>query len=536
MSVLRAAKFRLLKALCGSIAFRVAKRSILIVGGGTAGWLTAAYLARFFDLPRNPRLSITLLASDEIGSIGVGEGAFPTIRGTLQYIGIDESAFVRATSATFKQGIRFNDWVRAPEPGRSSHFLHPFEAPYHGDGYSLVSYWLLQNAATRRPFAETMTIQNRVAEAQRAPKRPGEGEFTGPLNYAYHFDAARLAEVLSAQARDMGVEHLRGTLTGVGLDAASGAIDHVVTAEHGTLTADLYIDCSGFRAELIGGALQSPFKGVRDLLFTDRALACKLPYDRPDVPLESYTIAAAHEAGWTWDIGLAGARGIGCVYSSGHMSDDRAAEILAAYTGGRSHDVNVRSIPFEAGYRPASWVKNCVAVGLSGGFLEPLESTGLVMIETAAAMIAEMFPLNGPVGPPARRFNELMAARYENIINFLKLHYCLSQRKEAFWRDNGDPASIPDRLKELLEEWRYRPPGRFDFILDLESFAFFNYQYILYGMEYRTDLSPVREEFPDIAEAERIFARIKSFGDRAASELPAHRAMIDQINAGAVTT
>jgi tryptophan halogenase len=214
------------------------------------------------------------------------------------------------------------------------------------------------------------------------------------------------------------------------------------------------------------------------------------------------------------------------------MSDDRAAEILASYTGGRSHDVTVRSIPFEAGYRPASWVKNCVAVGLSGGFLEPLESTGLVMIETAAAMIAEMFALNGPVAAPARRFNELMAARYDNIINFLKLHYCLSQRKEAFWRDNGDPAAIPDRLKELLEEWRYRPPGRFDFILDLESFAFFSYQYILYGMEYRTDLSPVREDFPDTAAAERIFARIRSFGDRAASELPAHRAMIDQINAG----
>ena len=514
----------------------MAKRSILIVGGGTAGWLTAAYLARFFDLPRNPRLSITLLASDEIGSIGVGEGAFPTIRDTLRFIGIDESAFVRATSATFKQGIRFDDWVCTPEAGRSSHFLHPFEPPFHGDGHSLVAYWLLQDEKARRPFAEAMTIQNRVAEAQRAPKRPGEGEFTGPLNYAYHFDAARLAEILSAQASAMGVAHLGGTLTDVALDPESGAIDHVVTAEHGALAADLYIDCSGFRAELIGGALQSPFRGVKHQLFTDRALACKLPYDRPDVPIASYTIAAAHEAGWTWDIGLAGARGIGCVYSSDHLSDDRAAEILADYTGGRSHDVMVRSIPFEAGYRPASWVKNCVAVGLSGGFLEPLESTGLVMIETAAAMIAEMFPLNGPVGAPARRFNELMAARYDNIINFLKLHYCLSQRREGFWRDNGDPASIPDRLKRLLEEWRYRPPSRFDFILDLESFAPFNYQYILYGMGFHTDLSPVREDFPDIAEAERIFARIRNFGDRAASELPAHRAMIDQINAGAATS
>lgn len=508
----------------------MAVRRILIVGGGTAGWLTAAYLARFFDLARNPRLSITLLASDEIGSIGVGEGAFPTIRNTLQYIGIDESEFVRRASATFKQGIRFDDWVRTPEEGQSSHFLHPFDAPYHGDGHSLVSYWLLQDEATRRPFAEAMTIQNRVADARRAPKRPGEEAFGGPLNYAYHFDATRLAEVLSNHARALRVLHLPGTLTGVGLDPENGAINHVVTAEHGVLTADLYVDCSGFRAELIG-ALGAPFKSVKHQLFTDRALACKIPYDDPEAPIESYTIAAAHEGGWTWDIGLASARGVGCVYSSDHLSDERAAEILAGYTGGRSHDVSVRRIPFEAGYRPTPWVKNCVAVGLAGGFLEPLESTGLVTIETAAAMIAEMFPLGGPMHAPARRFNELMSARYDNIVNFLKLHYCLSRRDEPFWRDNADPASIPDRLKELLEEWRYRPPGRFDFILDLESFAFFNYQYILYGMEYRTDLTPVREEFPDVAEAERIFARIRSFGDQAAHELPSHRALIDQINA-----
>lgn len=511
----------------------MAKRSILIVGGGTAGWLTAAYLARFFDLPRNPRLAITLIASDEIGSIGVGEGAFPTIRNTLQFIGIDESAFVRAASATFKQGIRFDDWVHTPTADRSSHYFHPFEAPYHGDGHSLVAYWLLQDERTRRPFAEAMTIQNRVAEQRRAPKRRGEEAFGGPLNYAYHFDAVRLAGILAEQARAMGVRHLQGTLTGAALDGESGAIDHVTTAEHGRLSADLYIDCSGFRAELIRGALDAPFHSVSDILFTDRALACKIPYDRPETPLESYTIAAAHQAGWTWDIGLAGARGVGCVYSSDHLSDDGAADILAAYSGGRSIDVETRRIPFEAGYVTTPWVRNCVAVGLSGGFLEPLESTGLVTIETAAAMIAEMFPLGGPIHAPARRFNELMSARYANIVNFLKLHYCLSPRTEPFWRDNADPASIPARLRELLDEWRYRPPGRFDFILDLESFAFFNYQYILYGMEYRTDLSPVRGEFPDVAEAERIFARIRSFGDQAAHELPSHRALIDQINAGA---
>lgn len=506
------------------------KRRILIVGGGTAGWLTAAYLARFLDVADRAEIEIALLESPELGIIGVGEGAFPTIRSTLKFLGIDEAGFIRAASATFKQGIRFDDWLHAPLPdGRRHHYLHPFEPPFYTDGTSLVPYWLLQDATTRPSFAEAVTIQNRVAENRRAPKRPGEGEFSGPLNYAYHFDATGLARVLAQRAAELGVVHLAGLLTGVEL-GGDGAIARVHTREHGTLEADLYIDCSGFRAELIGKALGARFKPVKHQLFTDRALACKIPYDRPDAPIESFTIAAAHAAGWTWDIGLEGARGIGCVYSAAHMTDDEAAGVLRGYIG--HDDFAARAIPFEPGYREAQWVRNCVAVGLSGGFLEPLESTGVVLIEAAVGMIAELFPHNGPIDAPARRFNELIVARYERIVDFLKLHYCLSRREEPFWRDNADPASISDRLQELLAQWRYRPPNRFDFILDLESFAFFNYQYILYGMEFRTDLSLGRGDFPNVEAAEKLFARIRSFGERATEDLPTHRALIRQINQG----
>lgn len=507
------------------------KRSILIVGGGTAGWLTAAYLAKTLARSEAGGVRITLLESAEIGSIGVGEGAFPTIRETLKFLEIDESRFIRGAAATFKQGIRFTDWVETPVEGRHSHYLHPFDAPYYSEQANLVSYWLLQDEAKRLPFAQAMTIQSRVVEAQRAPKLPHEGDFSGPLNYAYHFDAALLAEVLADRARELGVEHREGRLTDLVLKE-NGAIDHVVTDRHGALTADLFIDCSGFRAELIGAALKAPFRSARHVLFTDRAVACKIPNDAPDAPIESYTIATAHEAGWTWDIGLNGARGIGCVYSSQYMDDDRAEAILRAYVGPDQAEVKTRKIPFESGYREKQWVGNCVAVGLSAGFLEPLESTGLVLIEAAVGMIAELFPHNGPIDAPARRFNELMTARYENIINFLKLHYCLSRRVEPFWRDNADPSSIPERLQDLLEQWRYRPPARFDFILDLESFAFYNYQYILYGMGYRTDLSEGREDFANTEEADRIFERIRRFGERATQDLPTHRALIEQINAG----
>src|SRR3954468_732631 len=395
------------------------KRSIVIVGGGAAGWLSAAYLARVFE----GRIAITLLESPGIGIISVGEGAFPTIRSTLRFIGIDESRFIRTASATFKQGIGFVDWLHAPRPdGARHHFLHPFEAPFYTEGTSLVPYWLLQDEAKRPPFAEAMTIQNRVAEGRRAPKKPAEGDYAGPLDYAYHFDAGRLAEVIRDRALELGVRHLEGLLTGVDL-AEDGGIARVHSAEHGALEADLYVDCSGFRAELIGKALGAPFKSVRHQLFTDRALACKIPYDRPDSPIESVTIAAAHEAGWTWDIGLQNVRGIGCVYSSAHMSDERAAEILRAHVG--HDDFSARTIAFEPGWLETQWVKNTVAVGLAGGFLEPLEATGIVLIEAAIAMIAEFYPHDGPPDAPATRFNRLMSARYENIVNFLKLHYCL---------------------------------------------------------------------------------------------------------------
>lgn len=504
------------------------KRRILIVGGGTAGWLSAAYLAKALRLAEHSHLELTVLESPDIGVIGVGEGTFPTIRTTLQFLGIDEARFVRETSATLKQGIRFVDWARTPVGGESHHFFHPFEAPFYAEGLNLVPYWLLQDEATRLPFARALTIQQRVAEARLAPRRVHEAPYTAPLNYAYHFDALKLARLLAAHARQLGVRHLQGTVTQVGLDDA-GAIAHVDTPELGRLQADLYIDCTGFRAELIGGALGARFKSARGILFADRALACKLPSEPNDAELESCTIATAHEAGWTWDIGLNGSRGLGCVYSSDHLGEDGAAEILRRHAGAAAGEVAMRSIPFAPGYRERQWVKNCVAVGLSAGFLEPLESTGLVLIEAAVGMIAEMLPHSGPMEAPARRFNELMAARFENIIGFLKLHYCLSGRPEPFWRDNGDPATIPERLAELLEQWRLRPPGRFDFVLDTETFAFFNYQYILYGMDFRTDLSGARAGFPHAEAAERQFARIRSFGEQAVADLPGHRELIRQL-------
>ncbi len=503
-----------------------ARRRVLIVGGGTAGWMTAAFLAKHLGHEAHGGPRITVLESPDIGIVGVGEGTFPTIRNILRSLGIDEARFMRESHATFKQGIRFDDWVTAPKDGVHSHYVHPFEQPYWArEEVNLLPYWLLSDPATRPPLAEAVTFQTRVADEHLGPKRIHQGNYDGPLNYAYHFDAARFAALLAKFAQELGVHHLSGTMTGAVLND-DGGIGHVVSAEHGTLDADLYVDCTGFRAELIGHTLNAPFHGVQNILFNDRSLVTQAPYPRPDTPLESYTIATAHEAGWTWDIGLKARRGIGYVYSSAHTSDDRAEEVLRGYLGG---DIETRRIDFSAGYRPRQWVKNCVAVGLSAGFLEPLESTGMVLIESAVNTIVEFFAFHGPIDASADIFNGLMAKRYESIISFLKLHYCLSQRDEPYWVDNRREETIPDRLRDLLKLWKYRPPSRFDFVIDHESFAYFNYQYVLYGMGFETDYHAARGSLTQGELAEHLFARVAAFGKRATQDLTAHRALIDAI-------
>ena len=507
------------------------RKNIVIVGGGTAGWLTAAFLSRILAAKLEGGVRITLIESEEIGIIGVGEGTFPTIRNTLAAIGIEERRFMQASLATFKQGIRFVDWETGPVQGAHSAYFHPFSAPHNLNGAELLPYWILGCADHHLSFVEATGVQQQVVATRRAPKRIQDPDYQGPLTYAYHFDAARLANLLRDVSKELGVKHLLGRVDSVEM-TDSGDIAAVVSPEHGRLTADLFIDCSGFRAELIGKTLGVPFKSVADHLFTDRAMTIQVPYERPDAPLESCTVSTAHEAGWTWDIGLESRRGVGYVYSSAHTDDDRAEEVLRSYIGPMAKDLSARKIRFETGYRERQWVGNCVAVGLSAGFFEPLESTGIMLIEVAAHLISEIFPWDGVMKPAADLFNRLMANRYEKITDFLKLHYCLSRRDEPFWRDNANPSSIPDSLQEKLEMWRFRTPSRFDFIGDYETFLPISYQAVLYGMGFVTDLEAASASYRAKKSASARFGEISSMVPRAMAELPFHRELISQIAHG----
>lgn len=508
--------------------------NVLIVGGGTAGWLTACFLAKTLGAGTQQGVQITLVESPEIGIIGVGEGTFPSIRGTLSAIGLDEARFVRECQATFKQGIRFDDWVRPPGAHGAGHYFHPFSHPSQRQGGpELLPYWLRGLAGEDVPFAQAATMQKRVADAARGPKRFGDADFLGPMNYAYHFDAGCFARLLGEHGRSLGVRHVLGTVERVELDA-QGAIASVHTREQGALVADLYIDCTGFRAALIGEALGSQLKPLDDVLFVDRALAIQVPYAAPDTPIPSYTISTAHDAGWTWDIGLQQRRGVGYVYSSRHTSDERAEAVLRRHIGEASNAIPARALKLKVGYREVQWVKNCVAVGLSGGFLEPLEASGIGMIETAAYLIGFLFPFNGDTAPVAGTFNHLMRERYARVTDFLKLHYCLSQRTDSqFWIDNADPASIPATLQAKLAMWTGRAPHRLDFVSDLEMYPTSSWQYVLYGMEFKTTLHASGTDPARHAEAAREFQTIAELSGRALADLPPHRALVEHFCARA---
>ena len=503
-------------------------KRVLIVGGGTAGWITAAYLARTLGGKSPDGIRITLVESPDIGILGVGEGTFPTIRKTLRRIGIDEAALIRECNATFKQGAKFAHWRHTPGTPRHNHYLHSFQTTQDWGGLDLLPYWLLGAAGDDVNWDEVNTPQKRVADAHRAPKLISHENFTGPLNYAYHVDAVSLARFLRTVAINLGVTHLVDTIDAVAL-SGDGSIASLRSRGNGSLTADLYVDCTGFRAQLIGAALGIPHKSCRSTLFCDTALAVQVPYELPTSPIPSYTISTAHEAGWTWDIGLHERRGIGYVYSSAHTTRNAAEATLRNYLGTAGESAEPREIRFEAGYRETNWHKNCVAIGLSSGFFEPLEATGIIFVEVAAVMLANLFPWGGELETAARQYNAIMLKRYERARDFIKLHYSLTERRDTqFWRDNADAVTSPDSLRELIDRWRFRPPGSIDIDPNVDLFTEHSWQYVLYGMGFKTDLRPKAGVFRFYEEARQAFAEVQRQVAYALENLPSNRELIAQ--------
>lgn len=500
--------------------------NIVIVGGGTAGWLTACSIAARANHDIARPITVTLIESPDVPTIGVGEGTWPTMRRTLERIGLSETDFLTACDASFKQGSRFAGWHTGADDDA---YYHPFTPPVGGNPRDVIAAW----AASGERFDETVGPQAQISALDLAPRQRAMPDYGGALNYAYHLDAVKLAALLTRHGvQTLGVHHIRDHVLRV-IAGDGGNIAAVETRDNGAISGDLFIDCTGHAALLIGDHHNVGFIDRSGELFNDTALAIQVPV-APGSAIASQTNATAHAAGWIWDIGLPTRRGVGCVYSSAHASEDEAAATLTAYLARTTPDIDTnalafRRITFRSGHRERFWQGNCVAIGLSAGFLEPLEASAIVMVELSIDALLDNFPATRDVMHiHARRFNDLFRYRWDRIVEFLKLHYVLSKREEPYWRDHRASASIPARLADLLAIWRHQPPSTADFPSVDEIFPAASYQYVLYGMGFpapsesailRNDPAAVVQQFQQVEQRVRTLA----------AGLPTNRVYLDAL-------
>ena len=413
-------------------------RRVVIAGGGTAGWVTATALVRHLG----PLLDITLVESDEISTVGVGESTVPTFRTFHDFMGINESKFMSAALGTIKLGIEFRDWARIGD-----RYIHPFgtlgkRASWMADFHH---FWLHARAKGLGGELGEYCLEWVAGEANRVTLDGNER-----LGYAYHRDAARYVQFLRGLAEPAGVRRIEGKIRDVERNPETGLID-AVTLESGVrVEGDLFVDCTGFRSLLLGQALGVGFDDWSQWVTTNSAVAVQSRSPHPPTP---YTTCFAHEAGWRWRIPLQHREGNGIVFCNEFMSDDEAhAKLLADIDG--EPTIEPWLLRFKTGMRNKTWVKNCVALGLANGFIEPLESTSIHLMMTAVTRLIEDFPFDGCHDALVNRFNDKSRQEFEHIRDFIILHYHVTERDDsAFWR-RCRTMDIPDTLKERIALWR----------------------------------------------------------------------------------
>ena len=445
-------------------------RRVVIVGGGSAGWIMAAYLNGAINARgRDRKIDITLVESPDVPRISVGEATVPSIHHVLDVIGIDEKEFMRETDASFKQSIKYVNWLQNDGSG----YHHPFNRATLGPIDNSGANWM----KSRRdiPFMETVSAQTLIAEACRGPKTGDGRPFVAPLKYAYHFDAQQFADYLTKIATAAGVTHVRANVVKVntGEDGLIKTLDLDTEAQ---LEGDVFVDCTGFKALLMEQTLGVPFEDFSQWLFCNQAVVAQFDYEDyfPGV-VRPYTTATAMSAGWIWDTPTQTRRAIGYVHATDFISADDAARELLAYQGVDENKADTRIVKFKVGKRQKAWAGNCIAAGLSSGFIEPLESTGIYLAELAAVLLAEHFPYRDEdLEPLAFRFNRVISNRYYEILDFINMHYCLTRRTDTeFWKAVQRPEHITDRLQAKFEHWRMKPPSMSDF----QDQAFSGYGY-----------------------------------------------------------
>ncbi len=486
---------------------------IVIVGGGTAGWMAAASLAHFL---KTTQTRITLVESSEIGTVGVGEATIPPIMDFIRVLGLDEDQLIKRCNGTFKLGIKFRDWREI-----GSEFSHPFgQTGYPLEGVDFSAWWLSRYLDGRAGRLETYSLMAVASEADRFSRPiPGHNSPLSQITYALHFDAALFAVFLKEYALERGVRRIDAKIAGADLVGQTGFIDALRLEDGQRVCGDLFIDCSGFRGLLIEETLGTGYEDWRRWLPCDRAVAVQ---STRNGPLSAHTLATAREAGWQWRIPLQNRVGNGYVYCSDHIDDDAARERLLGSLEGEAITAP-RLLRFVTGRRRKFWNKNCVALGLSGGFLEPLESTSIHMVQRGLALLLKLFPDRHFDQAEQDQYNSMLVYEYERIRDFILLHYLPTQREDStFWR-HVRSISPPESLERRIQ--LFTSHGRI-IREENELFPAQSWLYLFMGQGIRPRHADPLVRTLDPALVDGNLDHLKSLVERCVSAMPAHEAFI----------
>ncbi len=502
---------------------------ITVVGGGTAGWLAALMCVTLLNRDTNaPFTGVTVIESPNIPTVGVGEATVPAMRGLLKQLGIDETLFIARCNASFKLGVRFADWDVDPSRSHSS-YDHPFD----GFGVDLrgvnpgYHFHKFGGARGVDAFGAHLSPSTQLIDDFRAPKTPMQGNYDFVVGYAYHLDAGLFAELLKEIALSRGVMHVLDDVEGVEQDEA-GNIAGLNLMERGRWPVEFVIDCTGFRGLIMTQALDEPFVSFGSQLLNDRAVAVQIPHTDTK-HLEPCTRSTALEAGWSWRVPLFSRLGTGYVFSSAFKTDEEATDEFLAHLGPAGEGAEPRVIGMRVGRSRRSWVGNCVAVGLSSGFIEPLESTAIFIIEQALQRLVANMP-SSDIDPAVRdRFNAEMTEIYDEVLDFVVLHYCTAKRADTpYWQAAQSDLDVPAGLRDKLERWRRVLPTEEDFETT-HLFGYWSYLIVLFAKGYFDDVS-----FPDNpAVQQKDWAEFCAWVDREKKKLlhhlPDHRQLLTEI-------
>lgn len=431
--------------------------NVTIVGGGTAGWMTALTLATILKWrPQRDDFTITLIESPNVPTIGVGEATVPSISMLLRQLDVPEQAFFARCNATFKLGVLFAGWNRW-EDGSTRDFFHPFTAPRFINGIHPGYHYRAYASGDRTDFCDSVLPVLSVAGRNQGPRKIGGDDYERDLRYAYHLDAGKLAEFMREISVERGVVHVLDDMVGVEKDAR-GFVSALRLERNGRHEVELVIDCTGFRSLLLGGEMGETFEPYDDYLLNDRACAVQVPHAE-GAPLRPYTTSTALTSGWSWNVPLYHRVGTGYVYSSKFKDDDAAKQELLDHLGPIANGLEPKTLRMRLGRMRRGWVKNVVAIGLSGGFIEPLESTAIYMIEVANRQLITFWPDTDFSEIVARQYNKVMEDLQLEVRDFIVLHYRLNNRDDPYWLAARHDMKVPDSLAEDFERWRLTLPN-----------------------------------------------------------------------------